>query len=114
MSEVHNNGVNNVPGNGDNRNEHITGSAASEIAFKGEMIDLRYDPVAAINKTCIKTRTQVAKDLEQLRDNPKAIEKASALYPAFHGHAVKKGIENPNLYALDLEHYAATEEFTKD
>ncbi|OGH99961.1 MAG: hypothetical protein A2Y25_02450 [Candidatus Melainabacteria bacterium GWF2_37_15] len=100
------------------------------ISFKGEQTDLRFDPRAAVNKTymdkVVKAKIgdfdvkfgsneikQVKKDLEQLYKNPVAVQKATALYPAFLGFAKKKGYKNPDALGLALENYAATNEFIK-
>lgn len=100
------------------------------VAFKGEKTDLRYDPSAAVKKTWInkpvRTRVgehsvefgskqvaQIQKDLDILNENPSAVQKASALFPAFMGYATEKGFKNPDPLALALEHYAATNEFIR-
>ena len=102
------------------------------IAFQGNKTEnLNLDPKAAVNKTymdkVIKSKIgdfevkfgskeikQVKKDLEQLYKNPVSVQKATALYPAFHGYAKKKGYKNPEALSLALENYAATTEFIKN
>lgn len=98
------------------------------IAFMGEKTDLRYDPNASVKRTWINSRVkakiggqvitfgakeiqQVKKDLAFMNENQAAVDKATSLYPAFCGYAEKQGFENPDAFALALEHYAATNEF---
>ena len=98
--------------------------------FKGETTDLRYDP-GELKRTLInkpvrskignqtvefgaKQIKQIQKDLEFFDKNPAAVQKATALFPAFHGYAKEKGYKNPYSFALALENYAATNEFVKD
>lgn len=127
MSEVHGNQGPNPTGNHKFSEEHA-GELPKGITFKGEKTDLRYDPSASVKKTWIKTPIkaqigehtvtfgskqiqQVQKDLELLDKNPAAVQRATALYPAFLGYAKEKGVKHPESMALALEHYAATNEF---
>ena len=103
------------------------------VAFKGEQTDLRYDAGAFVNKAWINAQNpirakigdynvsfglkevqQVHNDLKELNDNFSAVQKASKLFTAFQGYASKRGDLNPDKSALALEHYAATNEFTKN
>ncbi len=101
------------------------------ISFQGEKIDLRYDPKAYVNKTFVEKTfkakidnidvkfgsaeiKQVKADLEHFGKNPSAVQKATAIYPAFHGYARGKEFQNPDALALALENYAATVEFVPD
>ncbi len=126
MSEVYNNGVPNS-GNYIQNNEQQNLPTEGN-SFQGEKTDLRYDPNAAIKKTWInkpvrtqignqtveigpKQINQVKKDLNFLNENPAAVQRATALFPALHSHAKEKGVKNPDSLALALEHYAASKEF---
>lgn len=131
MSEINNSQgptFNKEPHQGGHENE---GAVPQGISFQGEKTDLRYDPKASVNKAFIeknirskigefdikfgtKEIEKVKKDLEHLYNHPSAVQKATALYPAFQANALKKGYENPNAYALALENYAATHEFIKN
>ena len=130
MSEIQNNeGLNpagNQPCGQEQNNEPAPG-----VAFKGEKTDLRFEPTASYKRTWINKQVrakigdhtvtfgakqikQVQKDLEALNNNPAAVQRASALLPAFQGYARNKGFKNPDSLALALEHYAATNEFVKN
>ena len=106
-----------------NHTEHQEG-----VAFKGEQTDLRFEPGDSVKRTWVnkpftttidghaveinsKQIKQVHQDLTFLSKNPAAVQKATALFPAFHKYAAKTGQENPDSLALALEHYAATNEF---
>lgn len=133
MSEINNNTGANFPENTPGANEHNRDTVnADAIAFKGELTDLRYDPLASINKAFIdkmimakigdqhnvtfgsKEISSIQANLDQLNINPNAAKKAMALAPAFQGLAEVKGYANPDAVALALEHYAATVEFAGD
>jgi hypothetical protein len=130
MSEIQNNDGPNPAGNQsygqEQQNEQPPG-----VSFKGEKTDLRFEPSAFYKKTWInkpvrtkignqtvefgaKQVRQVQKDLELLNENPAAVQRASALFPAFQSYAREKGVKNPDSLALALEHYAATNEFVKN
>ena len=110
-----------VPDTGVHQEEHTPAG----IAFQGNKTDLRYDPVASVNRAYVnqmirtkidgheiafgaKEINQVKKDLEHLNAHPAAVQKAVALFPAFQGYA-----KNDKL-ALALQDYAATSEFIKN
>ncbi len=128
MSEINSSQGPNFHENSGAEHKEKKEQAPKGISFQGEKTDLRYDPKASVNKAFIekmirakigghevafgsKEINQVKKDLEQLYKSPSAVQKATALYPAFHGHAKKQGYKNPDAFALALENYAATAEF---
>ncbi len=129
MSEIQNNeGLS--PAGGQFHGEQAKENS-KDVAFKGEKTDLRYDPGAFIKRSWVnspvkaqmnghavtfgsKEILQARKDLKAIDENPGAVEKATALYPAFQGYAKKQNSQNPEALALALEHYAATNEFIKD
>jgi|GEM_PF-2767134 len=129
MSEIHGNEGPQFPKH-PHQNEDHQEHPPQGIAFKGEKTDLRYDPGALkrtlINKN-IKTQIgdhtvtfgakeiqQVQKDLAVLDENPRAVQRAVALYPAFKGQAEQKGHKNTDALALAIQHYAATNEFIRN
>jgi len=130
MSEINNSQAPNFYENPGTGNYEQKEEIPKGISFQGEKTDLRYDPKASVNKAFVekmvrakigehevafgaKEISQVKKDLEQLYKTPTAVQKATALYPAFHGYVKKQGYENPDALALALENYAATAEFAK-
>ncbi|HSA06851.1 MAG TPA: hypothetical protein P5556_06705 [Candidatus Gastranaerophilales bacterium] len=130
MSEVQNNQGPILPENHLHVHEQHE-KPAEGITFKGEKTDLRYDPMASVNRTCIKKPVtakigdqtvtfgakeinQVKNDLKFLHENPVAVQRACSLFPAFLGYANNKGVQNPDSLALALEHYAATNEFVEN
>ncbi len=131
MSEIHGNQGPTPPENYNYRQEKVEEHPQGN-AFRGETTDLRYDPgelkrtLVNVNKPIRykignqtvefgrKQINQIQKDMDFLDKNPAAVQKASALFPAFHGYAKEKGYKNPYSLALALEHYAATNEFVKD
>lgn len=130
MSEINSQGPNFNENPAQKNHEHKE-EIPKGLSFQGEKTDLRYDPKASVNKAFIEKtiRTKVGgmdvnfsskeiekvkKDLEHLYRNPSAVQKATALYPAFCANAEKKGFKHPDALALALENYAATSEFIKN